>query len=239
METAGYASLSRQVGLVRELQVIANNVANSVTTGYRQEGLVFSEFIKRGDEDVADLSLTRASARNTSLEQGALNQTDGVFDLAIEGDGFFQVETKRGPRLTRAGSFSTDAAGALLTPKGDRVLDQAGAPVLVPPGQDVHIASDGTISSDGQPIGRIGLFLPVEPHDLHREDGVLFRSEKGVEPIVNPRVLQGFLEGSNVNPVMQIARMVEVQRAYEMGQSFLDAEDQRLRDSINVLIKTQ
>ena len=83
------------------------------------------------------------------------------------------------------------------------------------------------------------MFLPVEPHDLHREDGVLFRSEKGVEPIVNPRVLQGFLEGSNVNPVMQIARMVEVQRAYEMGQSFLDAEDQRLRDSINVLIKTQ
>lgn len=239
METAGYASLSRQVGLVRELQVIANNVANSVTTGYRQEGLVFSEFVKRADEDAADLSLTRASARNTSLEQGALNQTDGVFDLAIEGDGFFQVETTRGPRLTRAGSFSTDAAGALLTPNGDRVLDEAGAPVLVPPGQEVHIATDGTISSEGQPIGRIGLFLPVEPFDLHREDGVLFRTEYGVEPVANPRVLQGFLEGSNVNPVMQIARMVEVQRAYEMGQSFLDAEDQRLRDSINVLIKTQ
>ncbi len=239
METAGYASLSRQVGLIRELQVVANNVANAVTTGYRQEGLVFSEYVKRSEDDTADLSLTRASARNTSLEQGALNQTGGTFDLAVEGEGFFQVETGRGPRLTRAGAFSTDANGALLTPNGDRVLNEAGTPVFVPPGQDVHIASDGTISAEGQPVGRIGLFMPVERTDLHREDGVLFRSEQGVEPVLNPRILQGFLEGSNVNPVHQMARMVEIQRSYEMGQSFLDAEDQRIRDSINVLIRTQ
>lgn len=238
METAGYASLSRQVGLVRELQVVANNVANSVTTGYRQEGLVFSEFVKDAEHGDRDLSLTRASARNISLEQGSLNQTDGRFDLAIEGEGFFQVETDLGPRLTRAGSFSTNANGALLTPAGDRVLDEAGAPVFVPPDQPVNIASDGTISADGQPLGRVGLFLPADPYDLHREDGVLFRVDGPVDPVANPRILQGFLEGSNVNPVQQIARLVEIQRAYEMGQSFLDAEDQRIRESVKTLVRT-
>lgn len=238
METAGYASLSRLVGLERELQVVANNVANAVTTGYRQEGLLFSEFVKDTSRDAEDLSLTRASARNVSLDQGALNQTNGRFDLAIEGEGFFQVETERGPRLTRAGSFSADVNGTLLTSSGYPVLDNEGVPVFVPPDQDVSIASDGTISADGQPLGQIGLFLPVQPFDLHREDGVLFRSEEGVEAVTSPRILQGFLEGSNVNPVHQIARLVEIQRAYEMGQSFLDTEDQRIREAVRVLIRS-
>ncbi len=238
METAAYASLSRQVGLMRELQVVANNIANSVTTGYRQEGLVFSEFVKDGGRAASDLSMTRAAARNTSMNQGTLTETGGALDLAIEGEGFFQVETERGPRLTRAGAFSSDTNGALLTAGGGRVLDDAGSPVFVPAGVDVSIASDGTISADGQPLGRVGLYRPVDPNDLQREDGVLFRTESGVEPVENPRILQGFLEGSNVNAVSQIARLVEVQRAYEMGQSFLEAEDKRIRDSVKTLIRT-
>lgn len=238
MEAAGYASLSRQVGLERELQVVANNVANAVTTGYRQEGLLFSEFVTDTSSQSEDLSMTRATARNISLDQGALNQTNNPFDLAIEGEGFFQVETDRGPRLTRAGSFSVDTNGALLTSSGHRVLDNEGIPVFVPPDQDVNIASDGTISADGQPLGQIGLFLPFEAFDLHREDGVMFRSEQGVAAVPNPRILQGFLEGSNVNPVQQIARLVEIQRAYEMGQSFIDTEDQRIREAVRVLIRS-
>ncbi|MEX0283430.1 MAG: flagellar hook-basal body complex protein [Paracoccaceae bacterium] len=238
METAAYTSLSRQVGLARELQVVANNLANSVTTGYRQEGLVFSEFVHDSGSVGSDLSMTRAAARNTSLDQGTLTETEGRLDLAIEGEGFFQIETDRGPRLTRAGSFSSDVNGALLTPDGGRVMDDGGAPVFVPAGVDVHIASDGTISADGQPLGRIGLFLPVDRNDLHREDGVLFRTNSGVEPVDNPMIRQGFLEGSNVNAVLQIARLVEIQRAYEMGQSFLDAEDQRIRESVKTLIRS-
>lgn len=238
MDTAGYVTLSRQVGLVRDLQVVANNIANSATTGYRQEGLLFSEYVKAGVDGQSDISMTRASARNTSLEQGGLTRTGSPFDLAIEGDGFFQVETDRGPRLTRAGSFSPGPDGGLLTMSGYRVLDAVGAPVFVPAGQDVRIASDGTMSAGGQPIGQIGIVMPVNPVDLQREDGVLFRTSDGVDPVAAPRVLQGFLEDSNVNPVAQVARMIEIQRAYEMGQKFLESEDDRIRQSVKTLIRS-
>lgn len=236
METAGYATLSRQAGLVRALQVVANNIANAGTTGFRQEDLVFSEYVKNAPGR-NDLSLTRAAAFATSGHQGGLTQTGGKFDLAIEGAGFFQVETDRGPRLTRAGAFSPGPGGDLLSGDGYRLLNDEGAPVFAPPGQDVRIAADGTISADGQPLGRIGLFLPVEAGEMHREDGVLFRSDAGVDPAPEGRILQGFLEDSNVNPIAQIARLVEIQRAYEMGQKFLDSEDDRIRQAVKALIR--
>ena len=122
MDTSSYATLSRQSGLMREMQVVANNIANSATTGYRQEGLIFSEFIQSAPGQ-SSVSMSRANIRNTSTEQGALTQTNGTFDLAIEGDGYFKVETPMGERLTRAGAFSPNADGDLVTADGNRVLD--------------------------------------------------------------------------------------------------------------------
>ena len=113
-----------------------------------------------------------------------------------------------------------------------------GAPVFVPAGVDIAIAGDGTISADGQPLGQVGLYLPADPLQLKREDGVRFDSPAGILPAENARLLQGFLEGSNVNPVLQIARMIEVQRAYELGQSFLETEDQRIRNAVKTLIRS-
>lgn len=237
METAGYATLSRQSGLMREMQIVANNIANSATTGYRQEGVVFSEYV-RDISHGPSLSMARATIRNTSMEQGPLTQTNGQFDLAIEGDGYFMVETANGERLTRSGSFSPNAEGDLVTMNGDRVLDAGGTPVFVPPGATtIHVAPDGTFSADGKPLGQIGLYQPTDPLAMVRQDGVLFHSEGGTEPAENARVVQGFLEGSNVNAIAQVARMIEVQRAYEMGQSFLEAEDQRIRDAIKNLLR--
>lgn len=237
MDATGYITLSRQSGLTQEMRVIANNIANTATTGFRQEGLIFSEFVK-GQPDQPSLSMTRAQTRNTSMEQGTLSQTNGSFDFAIQGDGFFLIETPDGERLTRAGSFSPNADGDLVTMSGHRVLDGGGAPVFVPGGaSDISVASDGTLSSNGQLLGQIGLFQPTDPLEMQREDGVMFRSDAGVEPAENATILQGFLESSNVNPILQIARMVEVQRAYETGQSFLDAEDQRIRDAIKTLTR--
>jgi len=237
MEAPTFVTLSRQTGLKSEMRILANNIANASTTGYRQEGLLFSEFVRTAPGQ-ASLSMSRAQVRNTSQEQGTLTQTDGDLDFAIEGDGFFLIETPDGQRLTRSGSFSTNAGGDLVTPSGYRVLDAGGAPVFVPGGAAVSVASDGTISADGQPLGQIGLFTPADPNTLMREDGVMFRTDGEIEPVVNARILQGFIENSNVNPLLQVARMVEVQRAYEMGQSFAETEDQRIRNAVRTLIRT-
>ncbi|MBA84292.1 flagellar hook-basal body complex protein [Thalassobius sp. S69A] len=237
MDNASYTTLTRQSGLMREMQIVANNIANSATTGFRQEGLIFSEHVSKvaqGDS----LSMATGNVRQTSMTQGTLTQTGGTFDLAIEGEGFFLVETPAGERLTRAGSFSPNAVGDLVTHDGFRVLDAGGAPVFVPPdAADLSIASDGTVSTNGRPIAQIGLFQPLDSVQLFREDGVMFRSDAGFEPTEQGKILQGFLESSNVDPISQIARMIEVQRAYEMGQSFMQAEDERIRNALRSFSK--
>ena len=238
MDSTGYIALTRQSGLMREMQVVANNIANAATTGFRQEGVVFSEFVS-SVEGAPSLSMGQANVRRPSFEQGTLEQTGGTFDLAIEGNGFFLIETAQGERLPRAGGFSPDAAGDLVTFDGNRVLDAGGAPVFVPPdARSITISPDGTISADGALVGQIGVVQPTEPADLVREGGVMFRAETGFEPAENARVLQGFVEASNVDPISQLARMIEIQRAYEMGQSFLDSEDERVRRAMDAMMKS-
>lgn len=235
MENTIYATLTRQSGLLAELRAVANNVANANTTGFRAEGVMFSEYV----QDLGgspSLSMAAARVRQTDFGQGALGATGGTFDLAIEGPGYFLVGTPEGERLTRAGSFTPNENGDLVTAQGYPVLDSGGAPVFVPTGTGaVAIAADGTISAGGQPVGQIGIVMPLDPQAMTRADGVLFHAASGWEPAAEGRMLQGFLEESNVDPVMQITRMIEVQRAYELGQGFLDREDQRIRNVIQAI----
>lgn len=233
MENSIYASITRQNGLMSEMQVIANNIANASTTGFKAEGVMFSEYVSDLGRGHPSLSMATADVRQTVQSQGGLAQTGGPFDLAIEGDGFFLIETAGGQRLTRAGSFTPNQNGDLVTMDGNRVLDAGGAPVFIP--QDagtIGISSDGTISAGGQPIGQIGLVLPNDPNTMVREGGTMFDAQDGFEAALEGRMLQGFVEESNVNPIVQIGRMIEVQRAYELGQSFMEKEDERLRGLI-------
>lgn len=237
MDTAVYATLSRQIGLQREMDIIANNVANSATSGFRQEGLIFSEYIK-GAPDGRSLSMGNGNIRDTSFVQGALTQTGAPLDFAIEGDGFFLIETPQGERLTRAGSFAVSGEGDLVTPDGLRVLDVGGAPIFLPPDAGpITVSTDGTISAGNRLFGQLGVVIPVDPMRLTREDGVMFASEAGFDPAEAPSVRQGFIEGSNVDPLTAMARMIEVQRAYELGQSFLENEDQRVRAALQSFTK--
>lgn len=235
MENASYTTLTRQSGLAREMQIVANNIANTATTGFRSEGLIFSEYIKPV-ENGASYSMGQGNISSTSLAQGTLTQTGNPFDLAVEGDGYFLVETPQGERLTRSGAFSPSANGDLVTGDGLRVLDAGGAPIFVPPGVDVAVSADGTLSADGAPLGQVGVVRPVNPQEMIREDGVMFRADAGFEPSPTARVLQGFVENSNVSPITQLARMIEIQRAYELGQSFLETEDERVRAALKALM---
>jgi len=233
MDNASYTALSRQSGLMQEMRAVANNIANASTTGFRAEGVMFSEHVKALGPGTESLSMANAAVRDTVMTQGGLSQTGGAFDLAIEGDGFFLIETPGGQRLTRAGAFRPNENGDLVTADGYQVLDAGGAPVFVPQGVgQIGISPDGTISAGGQPIGQIGLVIPSDANQMIRESGVMFDSRGGFETVPDPRMMQGFLEDSNVNPILEVSRMIEVQRAYELGQSFLDNEHERIRGVI-------
>ncbi len=194
MGLTDYTTLSRQQGLMREMRMIANNIANQATTGYRQQGVIFSEYVRRTDE-AGSVSMSAAQVRDSSFAQGGLTRTGGQLDLAIEGDGFFLVQTPQGERLTRNGAFATSSAGDLVTQDGHPVLDSGGAPVFIPPdATDLAIAQDGTLSSNGAPIGQIGVVSPLDRGAMIREGGVLFRADQGYE---FPRRRRGSCRGSS------------------------------------------
>ncbi|QRZ12364.1 flagellar hook-basal body complex protein [Paracoccus methylovorus] len=238
MDNAIYAALTRQSGLMREMRVVANNIANANTTGFRREGVVFSEYMVPLDGRGETLAMANGRGRRIDLGPGGMTQTNGQYDLAIDGEGFLMVQTPQGSRLTRAGAFMTNAEGELVNPDGYQLLDDGQAPIIIPAGVgNVGIGTDGTISADDNPVGRIGVFTSPDPANLQHEAGTLFDPGGAVEPIEEAVLRQGFLEDSNVDPVLEIARMIEVQRAYQLGQSFLDQEDQRIRQTITSLTR--
>lgn len=235
MDNPGYVALSRQSGLYKELSVVANNIANMATSGYRREGVIFAEAVRAAAVEGGSIAMSDARVRNTDYTEGAAAQTGGAFDFAIQGPGFFRVETPDGERLTRGGSFSRNVAGELTTQDGLRVLDEGGAPIFAPPDAQIEVGPDGTMTANGAPFARLGVVAPVDPATLLRRDGVLFEATEGADPVINPVVLQGYIENSNVDPVIELARMIEVQRAYELGQKFLDREDERIRAATRAL----
>lgn len=237
MDNAVYTALTRQSGLMAEMQAVANNIANASTTGYRREGVVFAEFIAALAPGDPSLSMATAEVRDTRLDQAPITFTGGSFDLAVEGEGFFMVEGPQGPMLTRAGAFTPSPDGELVTADGFRLLDAGGAPVFVPgDAAQIAIAPDGTMSADGQPLTEIGLWLPSDPNDMRHRDGVRFEVPAGADALIDGgKIMQGYLESSNVDPIGEIARMIEIQRAYEQGQAFLEREDQRIRDVVKAL----
>ena len=213
MDASGYVTLSRQSGLLSQMDAIANNIANASTTGFKREGTVFAEFITTGG-DGPSLSMGFANTRAVDLQQAPVSATGGTFDFAVEGTGFFLVQTPQGQKLTRAGSFTPRADGTLQTADG-------------------HTLLDGSLSADGAPLAKLGLWAPTDPLTLTHEEGALF-SASGYQP-GEGQILQGHLEDSNVDPVSEVAKMISVQRAYELGQSFLDREDDRTRAVIQTL----
>ena len=232
-----YPFITRQAGLVREMDTIAQNIANASTTGYRAESVIFAEHVTRQRGDDPSLSMGHATGRTTDLAQGGLALTGGTYDMAVEGEGFFTVGGADGETLlTRAGDFATDAQGMLMTNDGHPVLDVGGAPIVVPGGPgELVVSRDGTMSKDGQPFSQMGLVTVDDPIGLLRVSDNRFRHQGELLPVENPGIMQGFVEASNTKPVLEIARMIEVQNAYGASQSILDREDERLRAMMRIM----
>ncbi|MEQ9315426.1 MAG: flagellar hook-basal body complex protein, partial [Henriciella sp.] len=227
MSNAIYAALARQTGLMNEMQAVANNLANASTTGYKSDRAIFAEFLARAGNNLPDVSMGGLAAHAFDLEQGGLRFTGGKFDLAIQGEGYFLVETPRGQMLSRAGAFQLNQDSELIDSAGNKILNAGGDAISIPEdARIVAIGADGTISADGQIVEQVGIVVPNG--DLMRETNTMFSAADGYQQAEDPRLVQGALEQSNVEPVLEVARMIEVQRAYEAGQALLEREDERI-----------
>lgn len=226
MTDAAVALLPRQMGLVSAVDMAANNIANASTPGYKAEGAIFAEHIARTGGGMPSLSMGHLAGHATNFTEGSLDQTNGTFDLAISGAGFFKVATDAGDRLTRAGVFTTDADGVIVDPNGFALLDQGGGDIQIPPDAvDVSIARDGTIAIDGEAFSDIGVHeLTGEP----QRAGSNYWISGGDALIEEPVVLQGFVERSNVSPVSEFAQLIATQREFEAGQTLTEQEHERL-----------
>jgi flagellar basal-body rod protein FlgF len=244
MDNTTYVALSRQMTLRRELDIIANNVANADTAGFKVEQLLTEEEPLRpaktfGVKPPVDFVIDGEVARD--FTQGALQQTGNTFDLAVEGDGFLVVRTAAGDRYTRDGRLQLDSRNRLVTHDGDPVLAGGGEVAFDPQGPTPTIAPDGTISQGEVALGKLDLVRFDERRGLAKAGDNLFAPPEGVaaRPAPDVRVRQGMVEQSNVKPVLEITNLIEVSRAYERATRIVDGTSDLSRRSIERLGRSQ
>ncbi|KKC35666.1 hypothetical protein WH87_15650 [Devosia epidermidihirudinis] len=240
MENAQLISLSRQMALQRQMDVVANNMANINTTGFKGEQLLFEEYIMPVARDRTfptmdqPLSYVQDWATIHDLGAGAVEQTGNDLDVALNGGGFFAVQTPGGERWTRSGAFQINGAGNLVDLNGNPVLGEGGPIQFGPEETGIQIAADGTVSSSAGAKGKLRVVEFANPQALAREGKNLF---SGGTPVAatNTRVMQGFLERSNVSGVSEMAEMIRVSRAYESMASMTQRQDELRRSAIQRL----
>ncbi|MDB5531633.1 MAG: flagellar basal body rod protein [Devosia sp.] len=231
MDNAIYVGLSRQMMLRRELDVIANNIANADTSGFKVEDTLTKTEAKTAprtrQSDAINFVIDDGVARN--FGQGGLNQTSSPLDLAIEGQGFFTVNTPAGPRYTRDGRFTLDSTGRLATQAGAPVLGAGGGEIVVDPLLGpVAIAKDGTVSQGINIIGKVEVSRFDDLASLRKDGDNLFRnvSNQTANAAPDARIHQGMLESSNVKTIEQVTRLIEVNRAYDsISKMMADTSD--------------
>lgn len=229
MDNTAYVALSQQAVLRRRLDVIANNLANVDTPGFKLENLLTrtERATPAADADGPNpVSFVLDAGLGRDFSQGSLRQTSAPLDFGLEGDGFFTVRTAQGDRYTRDGSFSMDPQGRLVTADGDPVLDDAGGEITFnAQGGEISVAPDGSVTQGGQTVARLGVARFASQGVLQKIGGNLYSAPVGSAPVqaTDTRVRQGFLESSNVQPIVQITDMIEVQRAYERVSRIVDS----------------
>jgi flagellar basal-body rod protein FlgF len=198
--------------------------------------------LKGTDAPRGDRTIAYTQDRATWREQraGTLTHTGNPFDLGITGDGYFTVRTASGPRLTRDGRFGLMPDGTVADGAGDAVLDSNGRPiVLSSTDTQIATASDGTVSSENGQLAKIGVVQPTNPMQLAAEGNTLFSSGSPTAAVTSPGVVQGSMEDSNVEPVLEINRMMDGLRQFQFVTQLIQAENDRQQSAIDKLLPQQ
>ena len=224
MDISSYVLLSQEQALRRRMDIVANNLANTSTVGFRREQPLFREYVERADEAIVD------DARPTSFvldfraihdtAAGAFQPTGNPLDVMIEGDGYLAVELPdgAGTAYTRAGFVNVLQNGELATAGGQRLLDEAGQPIVVPPEQvgRISIAGDGSVTGPDGPLGRLGVTVFDDETGLApRGDGLYSGAQGRVLAAEETKLRSGGVEGSNVQPIVETTAMIDILRSYQ------------------------
>ena len=237
MQNGLYVSLSAQTSIESRLESIANNVANMNTPGYRAEGVAFSAQLARaGSDEVAYVS---PATTHISTKAGLPTKTDNPLDVAVQGDGWMAISTPRGTAYTRDGRMRISETGALENLIGAGVLDAGGAPIILDPAAGVPaISGDGMITQNGRQVGAIGLFDLSNAKKLSRAEGSAVVPDVAPVPILDfssNGIVQGSVEGSNVDPLMEISKLIEVTRTFDGVNTEVQQTESSLQDAIKTL----
>jgi flagellar basal-body rod protein FlgF len=239
MDNSINIALSRLATQQSALDIIAGNLANSSSPGYKAQRLVFANWlisepsgaVPRGDQKLA---FAQARATYSDHSQGSISHTGNPLDLALGGDGYFTVQTPNGTRLTRAGRFTLKTDGTVTDESGNSLLDVNKQPIRIAVADtEVTVKADGTISSQNGTLGQIAVVVPNDPNRLTAEGSRLLRADVPTTPSTRPGIIQGAVEDSNVQPITEITRMIQTQRDFEFIAQFAEAEGQRRQTAID------
>jgi flagellar basal-body rod protein FlgF len=250
MENALLVGLSRQMALSHELDVVANNIANIDTTGFKADKEAFSEYLmpRAADQQFPGgnrrVSYVQDRATWIDFGPGAIERTGDPLNVAIDGKGYLVVQTPRGQRYTRNGAFSTSATGQLVTSDGSPVLGDSGPITFQTGDHDISISQNGIVTvregastADSQ-RGKLQIVSFDQPQRLQKDGGSTFLAPAGVNagpPPPNTRVIQGALEKSNVNAVAEMARMIQITRSYSDIAAILQQQGDQRRNALQQL----
>lgn len=247
MDNSLLVSLSQQLAAYRAMDVIANNIANASTPGFKREAAKFEEYIShvRPAEDQKGpqtLSFVKDAGVLRDISQGELSATGSPYDFAINGKGFFAVQTPQGLRYTRDGHFSLNQDGVLVTSDGYPVQGDGGAITVTPSDGEISVGPDGTISSilngASNQIGKLQVMGFANERAMVKQGANLYSTTQTATPLTDSTIAQRMLEGSNVSPVIEITHMVDVMRAYQMTATMTNSEEQMMRQAIDKLGST-
>lgn len=240
MDIVSSIAASRLTAAQRMIDVIADNIANADTPGYKEERVQFTDWLShqgsgvRGEQTIAYVQ-DRATWRDQMT--GVDSHTGNPFDLALAGDGYFTVNTPAGPRLTRNGRFGPRPDGTLADMAGNPVLDTNGQPIQLAPGDTaITIAADGTISTPNGQLAKLGVVQPNDPMRMTAEGGTLLRADTPTTLVASPQIVQGAVEGSNVQPITEMTRMMDGLRQFQFVSEMVQAESDRQQSAIDKLL---
>lgn len=203
---------------------ISNNLANVDTAGFKKEDITFWEMMFKTADNRPRVG--KGLKTLTNHDQGSAKQTDNTLDFAINGDGFFKIQTPNGIRYTRNGNFTLNNEGQLSTFDGNLVIGEGGAITLTD--QDIQVGRDGQITAKGQQINRLSLASFSDLQSLEKEGSNLFRIKDGgtqEQAVEKPNIQQGYLEGANISVVSEMTEMIDLQRAYQSQQKAIQTTD--------------